>query len=368
MLSHVAYIEDDSLTAICSNIPNVKDRGKLVHRLVEAYGLFKFMKIFPVIPASRDDLVSFHSQSYVDFLFEANEWSDFEQREDDQLEYGLGYDCPLFKNIYEFASLVAGGSLTAAKVLVDGDAQVAINWCGGWHHAQRDEAKGFCYVNDIVIAIHKLRERFDRVLYIDLDAHHGDGVENAFSFSPKVMTVSFHNYDLGFFPCSGAINEVGFGAGKYYSVNVPLKDGVTDEQYSWLFTGVMDLVKTVFRSDAIVVQCGADCLTGDPVGTFNLTPHSLGVCVQKVLSWQQPTLFLGGGGYNITNTAKCWTFLTSLMVGQNLSSDIPDHPYFLRYGPDFDIEISVGLRKNNNIPSDLKKIVDMISTNLSQIL
>ncbi|XP_046384410.1 histone deacetylase 8-like [Ischnura elegans] len=367
MSSKVAYIKDDNLTEICSNIPNVGDRGKLTHRLVEAYGLFKFMQVFPVKPASREDLITFHSQSYVDFLIEADEWSDYENREEDQEEYGLGYDCPLFTKVYKFASLVAGGSLTGAQLLVDGDADIAINWCGGWHHAQRDEAKGFCYVNDIVIAIQKLREKFDRVLYIDIDAHHGDGVENAFSSTSKVMTVSFHNYGLGFFPGSGAVNDVGFGAGRYYSVNVPLKDGVTDDQFSWLFTRVMDVVTNTFHCDAVVLQCGADCLTGDPVGTFNLTPHGMGACVKKVLTWKLPTLFLGGGGYNLTNTAKCWTFLTSIIVGKTLSSDIPDHTDFLRYGPDFDLEISAGLRKNSNTFSELNTIVDNITANLSNL-
>ena len=93
---------------------------------------------------------------------------------------------------------------------------MAINWSGGWHHAKRDSAAGFCYVNDVVLAIHRLQAAFKRVMYVDLDVHHGDGVEDAFSFTDKVMTMSIHKHEFGFFPGTGALKDVGFGKGKFY--------------------------------------------------------------------------------------------------------------------------------------------------------
>lgn len=116
-------------------------------------------------------------------------------------DFGIGYDCPAFPNIYETISHIAGSTLTAAKAIANAKCSIAINWFGGWHHSHQSEASGYCYVNDIVIAIlYLLQKGFQKILYVDLDLHHGDAVENAFSHTSKVMTVSFHKYELGFFP------------------------------------------------------------------------------------------------------------------------------------------------------------------------
>ena len=139
------------------------------------------------------------------------------------------------KIIFNWYDHVLGGSLAAAESLIKRECQVAINWGGGWHHGQRDEASGFCYVNDIVLAIQHLRQEFDRVLYVDLDVHHGDGVENAFSFSPKIFTFSIHKFEAGYFPGSGNIADIGQGKGKFYSLNIPLKDGIDDATYVYIF-------------------------------------------------------------------------------------------------------------------------------------
>ncbi|KAK2140531.1 hypothetical protein LSH36_1323g00026 [Paralvinella palmiformis] len=158
----------------------------------------------------------------------------------------------------------------------------------------RDEAAGFCYYNDVVIAILKLRERFNRVLYVDLDLHHGDGVENAFCVTQKVMTVSFHKYSTGFFPGTGSVSDIGLGRGRYYTVNVPLKDGIQDEQYIRIFTKVISAVQNQFQPEVVVCQCGADGLINDPMDSFNLTCHSYVQCVLYLMKWGLPLLILGG--------------------------------------------------------------------------
>ena len=116
----------------------------------------------------------------------------------------------------DFALTCAAGSLTAAALLLERRVRVAVNWSGGWHHARRDAAAGFCYVNDIVLAVHRLQAGFRRILYVDLDVHHGDGVEDAFSSTDKVLTLSIHKMEPGFFPGTGACNEVGFGKGRFH--------------------------------------------------------------------------------------------------------------------------------------------------------
>ncbi|MCL4126126.1 UNVERIFIED_CONTAM: hypothetical protein GTU68_055075, partial [Idotea baltica] len=139
-----------------------------------------------------------------------------------------------------------------------------------------------------------LRKRFDRVLYIDLDVHHGDGVENAFCFTPKIMTVSLHMQEPGFFPGTGKVTDVGMGRGRFYSVNVPYKAGINDSQLHYLLQSVIKEVREVFEADAVVCQCGADTLTKDPLGGANISLEGYLKCIEEVLQIKKPTLFLGG--------------------------------------------------------------------------
>ncbi|XP_021921351.1 histone deacetylase 8-like isoform X2 [Zootermopsis nevadensis] len=366
--SRVVYVCDLLLFKECDKIPNICGRAILVHNLIRAYDLLSHMHLIPSEPASEDILLSFHSRNYIEFLQKVEESSDLENHEEDLLEFGLAYDCPLVEGIYKFVQSIAGASITCAQVLVDGLARIAINWCGGWHHAQRDEAEGFCYVNDIVLAIHKLREKFSRILYIDFDLHHGNGVENAFSFSPHVMTLSLHKYEPGFYPGSGGLSDVGLGQGRYYTVNVPLKEGVRDDNYFTIFQSIANKVWSTFCPNAVVVQCGADCINGDPACGFNLTPRGIGRCIENVLAWNVPTLFLGGGGYNLPNTARCWTYLTSIILGLQITSSIPDSNLdFMCYSPDFELDIVRGNRSDLNTAEDMKHLTETICKNLDNI-
>nr|CAD7596540.1 unnamed protein product [Timema genevievae] len=365
----IVYIIDAYLHKECDRIPQVQGRASLVYSLIQAYNLLSHMHLVPSTKATDEDLKSFHSSDYIKYLQQINDNTDLEKHNEDELEYyGLAYDCPLITHIYDFVKTIAGGSLTAAQYLVDETANIAVNWCGGWHHAQRDKAEGFCYVNDIVIAIQKLREKYDKVLYIDLDIHHGDGVENAFLVTKKVLTLSFHKHGPGFYPGSGAIADTGSGNGKLYSINVPLKDGIKDDLFFKIFDSVTSKVSHVFRPNAVVVQCGADCLNKDPMGTFNLTPKGLGECICKVLAWKLPLLFLGGGGYNLANTARYWTYLTSIILDQKIPSEIPEHRYFTCYGPDFDLHITPGCRRDFNTKEYIEDVIKIIHKNLDDMV
>ncbi|XP_034234102.1 histone deacetylase 8-like isoform X2 [Thrips palmi] len=366
-MKKVTFICDRSLDNQLNKLEQIADRSSLVNHLVHGYGLNSKLIVLKNVIAKDDEVLSFHSTDYINHLKDLNDVKDIDEHEDNEEEYGLGYDCPLIYGIFDYVSAVVGSSLTAARSLIDGSANIAINWYGGWHHAQRDEARGFCYANDIVCAINLLRQKFQRVLYIDLDIHHGDGVENAFEYSQNVLTFSLHKYEVGFYPGSGAITDVGRGNGKFYSVNVPLKDGIRDEAYTKIFNRLLEVLMQAFHPDTLVVQCGCDSLAGDPLGTFNLTLKGYGNCVKTILSWQKPTLFLGGGGYNITNAARCWTYLTSLILGCNIATDIPDNHFFERYGPGFDLDIAEGNRPDCNSEDDIDNCISIITDNANNI-
>lgn len=150
-------------------------------------------------------------------------------------------------------------------------------------------------MNDIAMAIQMLRLKFQRILYIDLDVHHGNGVENAFAHAQRVLTVSFHQYETGFFPGSGNVSDIGAGNGRGFSVNFPYKANIRGDLFVKYFTRTIKEVRAMFEPSACVVQCGADCIAGDPLGSANLVPENIGECVKEVLSWHLPTMFLGGG-------------------------------------------------------------------------
>ncbi len=162
-----------------------------------------------------------------------------------------------------------------------------------------------------------------RVLYIDIDIHHGDGVQEAFYRSNRVLTVSFHKYDKFFFPGTGDLNEIGSNEGKYFSLNVPLRDGIDDESYLAMFKAVMEPTITTFRPDSIVLQCGADSLGSDRLGTFNLSIQAHGECVRFIKSFGLPLLVLGGGGYRQTSVARCWTYETSVLTSTAVPEQLP---------------------------------------------
>eukprot|EP00072_Mus_musculus_P063757 XP_011245972.1 PREDICTED: histone deacetylase 8 isoform X2 [Mus musculus] len=320
------YIYSPEYVSICDSLVKVPKRASMVHSLIEAYALHKQMRIVKPKVASMEEMATFHTDAYLQHLQKVSQEGD--EDHPDSIEYGLGYDCPATEGIFDYAAAIGGGTITAAQCLIDGKCKVAINWSGGWHHAKKDEASGFCYLNDAVLGILRLRRKFDRILYVDLDLHHGDGVEDAFSFTSKVMTVSLHKFSPGFFPGTGDMSDVGLGKGRYYSVNVPIQDGIQDEKYYHICESVLKEVYQAFNPKAVVLQLGADTIAGDPMCSFNMTPVGIGKCLKYVLQWQLATLILGGGGYNLANTARCWTYLTGVILGKTLSSEIPDHEVF----------------------------------------
>ncbi|EDV25056.1 uncharacterized protein TRIADDRAFT_25928 [Trichoplax adhaerens] len=352
----VGYVYSEEYVDLCCKMPRLEDRARLVHHLIQAYNLVDKMKVARPKPASIEEICAFHSSDFVNTLQACHNFDMEDEITSEMTEYGLGYDCPLFPDVFSYASFVTGGTITAARLLTSRCCSIAINWFGGWHHAKRDMASGFCYCNDVVLGVLHLKTVFDKILYIDLDLHHGDGVEDAFLMTDKVFTLSFHKYAPGFFPGTGSISTIGKGKGQYYTLNIPLKDGITDQKYTDLFHEVFTNVMQAFQPNAVVCQFGADGLVEDPMRSFNLTSLSLGKCLSDILSYNLPTLCLGGGGYNFTNTAKCWCYLTSIILEQKLDTQIPEHQFFDRYGPDFELFLSPSNRSDTNESSYVKEI------------
>jgi len=186
------------------------------------------------------------------------------------------------------------------------------------------------------------------VLYVDIDIHHGDGVEEAFLTSNRVLTASFHKFGGGFFPGTGSVHNVGSGEGSHYALNAPLRDGITDDAYASLFVPVMDAAVAKFDPGAIVVQCGADSLAGDRLGRFNLSSTGHAAAVTHMARYGRPTLVLGGGGYKISNVARCWAGETGALLGAPMAEQLPANEYTDFYGPDYQLAVPVRERERRD--------------------
>lgn len=272
----------------------------------------------PPVSAERVVLKKFHSARYLHALQTASKghW------DAEALDMGLGTgDCPVFRGLYEYAILASGATLTGARLILSGDADVAFNPSGGFHHAGPERASGFCYINDVALACIVLAEAGKRVVYLDVDVHHGDGVAYAFYDRSDVMTISLHQDPRTLFPGTGFADEIGTGEGKGYCVNIPLPVGTYDEAYIKAFKSVALPLIAAYNPDAMVLQLGADALAGDPLAHLCLTNNVYVDVIERVLSFNKPILATGGGGYNIDNTVRAWVLAWSVMSGAKRSQD-----------------------------------------------
>jgi len=334
--------------------PMKPHRVRMTHNLVVNYGLYREMEVFRPKPVSRDQMTRFHSDDYINFLRVINpdNMSEFLRH---LQRFNVGEDCPVFDGLFEFCQLYTSGSIGGAVRLNKGQNDIVINWAGGLHHAKKSEASGFCYINDCVLAILELLKHHQRVLYIDIDIHHGDGVEEAFYTTNRVMTASFHKFGE-YFPGTGDVQDVGANEGKNYAINFPLRDGMDDASFKSIFRPVIGKIMEVFQPGAVVLQCGADSLSGDRLGCFNLSLKGHADCVEYVKSFGIPTLVLGGGGYTLRNVPRCWTYETAVLLGVDIKDALPYNDYFEYYGPDFRLHMPVSNMENLNTPEYLENV------------
>jgi acetoin utilization protein AcuC len=291
--------------------------------LIGAYGLFDH----PEIPwveareADEQDVRLVHDSEYLEVLRQANTG----QAPAQSGHYGLGSgDNPVFSGLYDWSLLVTGATLECIRQVRYENRRIAFNIAGGLHHALSARASGFCYLNDPAIGIARMVQDGLRVVYLDLDVHHGDGVEAVFYNTDQVLTISIHQHGHTLFPGTGFPEEMGQGPGRGFAVNVPLAPGTDDDLYLRVFKEMVPPLVRAFAPDVLVTQLGVDTFTTDPLASLNLTREGFCKLIREIKSWGLHWVALGGGGYNIMNVARAWTSAWAIMKGVELSDDLPD--------------------------------------------
>lgn len=286
-------------------------------------------------------------------------------------EFGIEDDCPWFAGLHLYVPLIAGCALTAAQLLIEQKADVALAWDGGRHHAQKGEASGFCYVADIPLVLLRLKRaqgpRRPRVMYLDLDLHFADGVSIPFAKQQqpsRILTLSIHHASPGFFPAHPLAELTPADTADPFTLSIPLARGASNKTFHSIW-GSIERVKEAFRPDFVVVQCGVDGLSGDPLAIWNWGLNaedegSLGWYVRGILAWGARTLFLGGGGYHSPNAARAWTYLTSVALGSPFAPDlpVPEHSLWPYYAPSFTMEVETGNMSDHNDGAYLSQVDD----------
>jgi len=265
-------------------------------------------------PASVEQLLQFHDHAYIRALQYANATGSVAHEVRERYQVGT-FENPLFPGLFERASMTVGGSILAAELAAAGN--VVFHPTGGTHHGRPDRAAGFCYLNDPVFAILTLLEQgSERIMYLDLDAHHGDGVEDAFYEEPRVTTVSIHEQHR--WPFSGTHSHAHAGA---FNFSVPIE--FNDSEFDYIMQNAVLPLFNANETDALVICCGADCLAGDPLSHMKLTNVVLWDAVDRLIALNVPTVVLGGGGYNPWTVTRYWTGMWGRISGQEIPRELP---------------------------------------------
>jgi acetoin utilization protein AcuC len=290
-------------------------RVSAVLELCEALGWLGDAEYRDSAAASPAQLAAFHSPAYVEALRSSDAAGRVEPGVRERFGFG-GFENPLFPGVFERAATAVGGSILAAGLALEG--RVVFHPAGGTHHGRPDRASGFCFFNDPVFAIRRLLDAdVQRVLYVDLDAHHGDGVQDAFLDESRVRIVSIH--ERGRWPHSGAADDTGHGN----ALNLPVPAGFNDSELELLLDEVVLPLAADFEPGAVVVTCGTDALAGDPLSAMALSNVALWRAVERVIGPDGPAVVLGGGGYNPWTLARCWTGLWGRLSDREIPVELP---------------------------------------------
>jgi acetoin utilization protein AcuC len=283
--------------------PFGQDRLAAFVREFAARGLSERVTVLEPRTATEQELRSFHSPEYIEFV-----------RERSVSGTGLldAGDTPAFKGVYEAAAGVVGATLSCVEAIMEGECRRAFVPIAGLHHAARNRAAGFCVFNDCGVAIEQLkRAGLKRIAYVDIDAHHGDGVFYAFEDDEAVVFADLHEDGRYLYPGTGAAAESGRGAAQGMKLNVPLPPGADDDVFAGVWPRVIAHL-TKFEPEFIILQCGADSLEGDPITHLRFSPQVHGRAARELAALADEhghgrVLALGGGGYNRANLAQAWT-------------------------------------------------------------
>lgn len=305
-------------------------RLALAYELSKAYNLFDNVMIEQPELCPNVELKRVHDEHYLYVLEKCNSGKEIAEA----FFYNLGTaDNPVFTGLFDWSSRVCGASLKGAKRLCGNSADIYFNIAGGMHHAMPEKASGFCYLNDAAVAINHLLDCGKRVVYVDIDAHHGDGVQEIFYDTSKVLTISIHESGRFLFPGTGFEYEMGKDDGMGFAANIPMFPGTDDQNYLRAFFEIVPPLIESFKPDILVTQLGVDSLYNDPLATLNLTTNAFEKIVEYFYDLDLPWLALGGGGYNIANVARAWTLALAIMTGREIKDPVPESvlPLFEKY-------------------------------------
>ena len=306
--------------------PMKRVRVARTYELIRACGMLEGDQVSVVRPslADEEDVALVHGREYIEAVRAPSEGRSMRK----PYAFGLGtVDNPITEGIYEATSLITGASILTADLVFDGKAEVAFNPAGGLHHAHHARAAGFCVFNDPAIAIaHLLRRAGEgvKVAYLDIDAHHGDGVQEAFYSRRDVLTISAHESGRYLFPGTGEVAEIGEGEGEGFSVNLPLAPYTTNEVYLWAFRETIIPILEAFAPDFIVTQLGVDTHFDDPLTHMCLTTKGYIAIIDEIAERFSRWIALGGGGYHLTVVPRAWTLAFACMREIEAPERIPE--------------------------------------------
>ncbi|MER3425819.1 MAG: acetoin utilization protein AcuC [Thermus sp.] len=298
-------------------------RLEMLVSLLEALGVWP-TPLFPP-EATREEVLSVHAERFVRRVEAASRG----ERVPDLEHYGLGTaDTPVFPGMDRAARVLVGGTLEGARRILAGERRV-LQLGGGLHHAQYDRASGFCVYNDLSVAIRHLVRAGLKVAYLDIDVHHGDGVQWIHYEEREVLTISLHESGRYLFPGTGSIHEIGRGEGVGKKLNLPLEPFTEDESYLEVFQALVPRALALFQPDVLVVQAGADAHFLDPLADLLLTSRAYEKLFRLVLEYAEAyasgrVLFTLGGGYNLDATVRVWALLYHVFHGFPLPGRLPE--------------------------------------------
>ena len=337
-MTEAAFIYDDALSRheLRQDHPMRPVRLRYTYELLESYGAFdgKTSRLVNPRTANEEELGWVHTPEYIDAVRRLSEnpsgslessGSPETVGRPERFGFSDRGDNPVYPGMYHAASLSSGATLVAAEMVAERRADVAFSISGGLHHAAPTHASGFGIFNDPAIAIRYFLDRGMRVAYVDVDAHHGDGVQDIFYRDDRVLTISIHESGQYLFPGTGFVTESGAGNGAGYSVNIPLYPYTEDELYLWAFREVAPPLLRAFAPDVLVTQLGIDSYHSDPITHLNLTSRGYTEIIREFARLEIPWLALGGGGYDVGAVARCWSLAYGVMLGVDWPDRVPDN-------------------------------------------
>jgi len=320
----IIYHPKYSLYNLGSEHPFSPQRAQMLIELLQEWNFYKE----PLLPnpISPEALLNIHDKEYIDAVEKASKG----EKENNIEKYNLGTaDNPIVKEMAEGARYQVGGTVLGAELLLENKAKKVITLGGGFHHAHYNSAAGFCIYNDLSAAIKEMTNQGKHVAYLDIDVHHGDGVQEMFYSDENVMTISIHESGEFLFPGSGWVHELGKGGGRSLKLNVPLEPFSEGDSYLMTLEKVVKPALSFFRPYALIVQAGADAHFSDPLADNLLTTYDYQKIFNEIINLTDTfcngnVLFTFGGGYSPTATPRVWALLYLIVNKMEIPEFLPE--------------------------------------------